>query len=297
MIPENLHAEIQQTLESSGETHTKITSVRPISGGDINRAFQVRTQSSSYFLKYNDANRFPHMFETEALGLKLLKKPNAPRVPQVLANGESGKHRWLLLEYIDQGSYGKNYWDDFGFALAQLHKNSSESFGLDHNNYIGSLPQSNKNHQTWPEFFVEERLGKQLEMARRKDLADSDLMRSFENLFKSIPSIFPHEPPALVHGDLWSGNFMCDTHGNPCIIDPAVYYGFREMDIAMSKLFGGFASRFYEAYHEAFPMASGWQQRLDICNLYPLMVHVNLFGCGYLGSVKAVVEKFRNFDS
>jgi protein-ribulosamine 3-kinase len=292
MLPVAMHAEIQQTLDSSGETHTQITSVTPISGGDINRAFQLRTQSGSYFLKYNDANRFPRMFETEALGLKLLKRPGAPRVPEVLAHGESGKHTWLLLEYITQGGYGKNFWDDFGFSLAQLHKNSQETFGLDHDNYVGSLPQSNKTHQSWPDFFIEERLGRQLEMARKKGLLDSALMRSFENLFKVIPSIFPSEPPALVHGDLWSGNFMSDTYGNPCIIDPAVYYGFREMDIAMSKLFGGFSSRFYESYHEAFPLASGWQQRLDICNLYPLLVHVNLFGGGYLGSVRAAMKGY-----
>jgi protein-ribulosamine 3-kinase len=292
MLPVAMHAEIQQTLDSSGETHTQITSVTPISGGDINRAFQLRTQSGSYFLKYNDANRFPRMFETEALGLKLLKRPGAPRVPEVLAHGESGKHTWLLLEYITQGGYGKNFWDDFGFSLAQLHKNSQETFGLDHDNYVGSLPQSNKTHQSWPDFFIEERLGRQLEMARKKGLLDSALMRSFENLFKVIPSIFPSEPPALVHGDLWSGNFMSDTYGNPCIIDPAVYYGFREMDIAMSKLFGGFSSRFYESYHEAFPLASGWQQRLDICNLYPLLVHVNLFGGGYLGSVRAALKGY-----
>ena len=292
MLPEVLLFDIQQTLNSLGEAHTKVTSVTPVSGGDINRAFQVRTQSGSYFLKYNDADRFPRMFETEALGLKLLKNPTTPRVPEVLAHGKSGKHSWLMLEYITQGSYGKSFWDDFGFALGQLHKNSNESFGLDHNNYIGSLPQSNKNHESWNEFFIEERLGKQLEMAKKKGLLDNSLMQGFDNLFKAIPSIFPQESPALVHGDLWSGNFMCDTHGNPCIIDPAVYYGFREMDIAMRKLFGGFASWFYEAYHEAFPMAPGWQQRLDICNLYPLLVHVNLFGGGYLASVKAVVKRY-----
>lgn len=292
MIPDSLIQDISQALTNVSGLNEKVKSATPVGGGDINKAFLVRTQSGSYFLKYNDASRFPRMFETEALGLKLLKKPGAPRVPEVIAHGESGQHTWLLIEYIWQGSYGKNFWDDFGFALAQLHKNSSEFFGLDHDNYIGSLPQSNKNHQTWPEFFVEERLGKQLEMARKKGLVDSALMRNFENLFKAIPSIFPQEPPALVHGDLWSGNFMCDTHGNPCIIDPAVYYGFREMDISMSKLFGGFASRFYEAYHEIFPMSPGWQQRLDICNLYPLLVHVNLFGSGYLGSVRGIVGRF-----
>jgi len=296
-LPEILLSDIQQTLYSNFGSQTKIISSIPVHGGDINHAFQVRTQGNSYFVKYNHAGCFPGMFRAEALGLKLLSKPGAPCVPEVIAYGESGKYSWLLLNYIAQGNYGINFWDDFGFALAQLHKNSQEKFGLEHDNYIGSLAQSNKYHTSWPEFFVKERLVKQFEMARNKGLIDSGLMRSFENLLKAIPSIFPSEPPALLHGDLWSGNFMCDAHGKPCIIDPAVYYGFREMDIAMSKLFGGFASRFYESYNEAFPMAPGWQQRLDICNLYPLLVHVNLFGGSYLGSVKAIAEKFRNFEA
>jgi protein-ribulosamine 3-kinase len=291
MLPENLLSDIQQTINEITGTPAKLTSVDAISGGDINRAFRVRTQSGSYFLKYNDADRFPHMFETEALGLKLLKKTNAPRVPEVLAHGESGKHSWLLLEYIEPGSYAKSFWDDFGTELAQLHKNSADSFGLDHDNYIGSLPQSNKKHTSWNGFFIEERLEKQLEMARNKGLVDKSLIRSFDKLFKEIPSIFPSGPPSLVHGDLWSGNSMCDANGKPCIIDPAVYFGFREMDIGMSKLFGGFANRFYESYHEAFPLASGWQSRIEICNIYPLLVHLNLFGGGYLGSVKAIVER------
>ncbi|MBE0662350.1 MAG: fructosamine kinase family protein [Bacteroidales bacterium] len=292
MIPELLLSDIQQTINAITGTPTKVISLDAVSGGDINQAFRVRTQSGLYFLKYNDAVRFPGMFETEALGLKLLKRLNAPRVPKALAHGESENHSWLLLEFIEQGSYGKNFWDGFGLLLAQLHKNSNESFGLDHDNYIGSLPQSNKKHTTWNEFFIEERLEKQLEMARNKGLVDNNLMRSFNRLFKEIPSIFPSEPPALVHGDLWSGNFMCDANGNPCIIDPAVYFGFREMDIAMSKLFSGFESHFYEAYHDAFPMAPGWQSRIEICNLYPLLVHVNLFGGGYLGSVKSVVTRY-----
>jgi fructosamine-3-kinase len=129
-------------------------------------------------------------------------------------------------------------------------------------------------------------------MAHKNGLADNMLVKQFENLYKAIPSIFPSEPPSLLHGDLWSGNFMCDEKGNPCIIDPAVYYGSREMDIAMSMLFGGFSGRFYASYQHAFPMKPGWEMRMELCQLYPLLVHVNLFGGSYLNSVKAIIGKF-----
>lgn len=292
MLPESVVSEVEQTLSSLYGTNAKITSTHSLSGGDINRAFRLQTIHDKYFLKYNLAGKYPGMFQAEARGLELLNKPGAPQVPKVLAFGESGEYSWLMLEYIEQGNQGNRFWEEFGFSLAQLHKNSSDSFGLDHDNYIGSLAQSNRNHSTWHEFFIEERLNKQLAIAGNKGLIDSALVRSFEHLFHAIPSIFPPEPPALVHGDLWSGNYLCDGNGSPCIIDPAVYFGFREMDIAMSQLFGGFAGRFYESYQDAFPMASGWPSRIEICNLYPLLVHVNLFGGGYLASVKAITRKY-----
>jgi fructosamine-3-kinase len=292
MLPVSVLSKVEQALSSLSGTRVKITSAHPLSGGDINWAFQLQTTNGSYFLKYNLAGKYPGMFQTESLGLDLLKKPGTPRVPKVLAHDESGEYCWLMLEYITQGSPGNSFWEDFGVALAMLHKNSSESFGLDHDNYIGSLPQSNRKHKSWNEFFIEERLNKQLAMASDKGLIDSSLMKHFEFLSNILPSIFPSEPPSLVHGDLWSGNFMCDKRGKPCIIDPAVYFGFREMDIAMSKLFGGFANSFYESYQNAFPMEPGWQSRIEICNLYPLLVHVNLFGGGYLESVKAIVRKY-----
>ncbi|MFO7614430.1 MAG: fructosamine kinase family protein [Bacteroidales bacterium] len=292
MLPASIISSVDQKLASVIGTGTRVTSAQPLSGGDINRAFRLQTTDGTYFLKYNLAGKYPGMFQAEARGLALLNRQGAPRVPKVFAFNESGEYSWLLLEYIEQGSPGNGFWESFGVALAQLHKNSSESFGLDHDNYIGSLPQSNRNHSTWHEFFIEERLNKQLALARNKGLVDNALTKSFENLFNAIPSIFPKESPSLVHGDLWSGNYLCDENGNPCIIDPAVYYGFREMDIGMSQLFGGFASRFYESYQNTFPMAPGWPSRIDICNLYPLLVHVNLFGGGYLGSVKAIAGRF-----
>ncbi|MGB4204023.1 MAG: fructosamine kinase family protein [Bacteroidales bacterium] len=293
MIPEILLSAILQTLRSEIGSHVEIISVVPVSGGDINQAFKIQTQKDAFFLKYNFANRFPGMFQTEHLGLDLLAGSKTLRIPKVISQGETDKYSWLLLEFIEQGAVTHKFWEDFGTRLADLHQNSNDLFGLEHNNYIGSLHQSNRQHINWFDFFIEERLQKQLKPAYDKGLADKNIIAHFENLYKVLPDIFPTENPSLLHGDLWSGNFLCDDNSRACLIDPAVYYGFREMDIAMSKLFGGFSSSFYEAYNQAFPMAPGWQQRIDICNLYPLLVHVNLFGWSYVGSVKSIVGRYR----
>lgn len=291
-LPENLFSEVQQFLYGFAGSACQIVSCEPVSGGDINQACKIQTQAGAFFLKYNSADRYPGMFRAEAAGLNLLKASGSVRVPEVLGSQESGKYGWLLLEYIEPGRPSSGFWEHFGRSLARLHKCSNRFFGLDHNNYIGSLPQSNKAQIDWCSFFIEERLEKQLALAHSNGLADASLTKHFGNLYKILPSVFSAETPSLIHGDLWSGNFICASNGLPCLIDPAVYYGFREMDIGMSRLFGGFAPRFYEAYDEAFPMKPDWQNRIEICNLYPLMVHVNLFGGSYLGSVKAALKKF-----
>ena len=180
----------------------------------------------------------------------------------------------------------------FGKQLAQLHQNTNTSFGLEESNYIGSLLQQNNLHNNWIDFFINERLKPQIKLARDNGKIDLSTITKFERLYTKLDEIFPEEPPALLHGDLWSGNFMVDEKGGPVIIDPAVYFGHREMDIAMTKLFGGFNQQLYQSYNEHFPLEKGWEQRVDICNLYPLMVHVNLFGGGYLEQVKSILNKF-----
>ncbi len=187
----------------------------------------------------------------------------------------------------------KGFWEDFGTRLANMHRHTSDVFGLDHPNYIGSLPQSNKTQKSWIDFFVEERLEAQLRLARDAGRVERELGRWFQALYTHLPDLFPEEPPALLHGDLWSGNFMVGTDGRAAIVDPAVYYGHRYMDLGMSKLFGGFAPAFYRAYEDAYPLEKGWREGIEIANLYPLMVHVNLFGGGYLSSVKTILRKFR----
>ena len=278
-------------LEHTGKTQ-HISKVRSVGGGCINQAFELESSSGSYFLKLNSAKTYPGMFESEAKGLKLLSDTQTMTIPEVIGTGESENQCFLLLQYIEHGNPGRNFWHEFGTKLADLHKNTSGFFGLDHDNYIGSLTQSNKMHDDFIGFFILERLEPQLKQARNKGAFSQSDIKYFNSLFKLLHNIIPVEKPALIHGDLWNGNFMVTCNGNPCLIDPAVYFGHREADIAMSLLFGGFQPEFYAAYNQTWLMEKGWQQRMDIFNLYPLLVHVNLFGGSYARQVLQIIRQF-----
>ncbi|MCK9421107.1 MAG: fructosamine kinase family protein [Bacteroidales bacterium] len=270
----------------------QIYAVRPLSGGSINRVYFLSTDQGSFCLKFNLAKAFPGMFETEAKGLSLLEHTGKIRVPAVVGAVTLTQYSYLLLEYIEASRRIPDFMADFGRSLAMLHKNSNSRFGLDHANYIGSLPQQNKWHDDWNSFFVEERLEYQIMLARNSGVLSENTRKQFDLLFPRLKDLFPKENPALIHGDLWSGNFITSETGRPCLIDPAVYYGHREIDLAMSTLFGGFSSDFYTSYDEVFPLEKGWRARLDLYNLYPLLVHLNLFGSGYLGSILSILKKF-----
>ncbi len=283
---------IETALSEKFKTHIKIISSHYVGGGSINDTRMIKTNKGDFFVKMNSAGKFPGMFEKEAKGLKILDSANVIDVPEPLLWGETGDTAFLVLNYINSSHKKNGFWEDFGTKLALLHKNSSDMFGLDHDNYIGSLPQSNKQHRRWEDFFVLERLEPQIKLALNSGEIDKSFVKLFDNLFSKIDRIFPDEPPALLHGDLWGGNYMTNEKGNPVLIDPAVYYGHREMDLGMTRLFGGFDNEFYYHYNKKYPLEKGWEERLEICNLYPLMVHVNLFGGGYSGSVKAILKRF-----
>ncbi len=292
MFPIALQEALIKTLhENTGYDHN-ISRVSPVGGGCINDAHVVVTDRGRFFVKYNHARRYPGMFEAEARGLEVLKKADELSVPEVIGTGESGDLAFLMLEYIDSQPQEKDFWENFGRGLARMHKHTSPNFGLDHPNYIGSLPQSNAFSESWEDFFINQRIQPQLRLSRESGKTDRELEKKFERLFARLGEFFPAEPPALLHGDLWSGNYMAGNKGEAVIIDPAVYYGHRYMDLGMSKLFGGFAPDFYKAYHAEYQLYAGWQQGIEIANLYPLMVHVNLFGGGYLGSVNSVLRRF-----
>jgi len=273
-------------------TAGKILSSRTLSGGDINQAAMFETTTGLWFAKWNRTDTYPGMFEAEARGLELLGNTNEIDVPAVIGTGEDQNCSMLVLEFIKPKRETDDFWEGFGQRLANLHKHTSSEFGLDHNNYIGSLDQINGQKTNWIDFFISHRLEIQIKLAVDNSRIDSATIRLFEQMYAHLADFFPVEKPSLIHGDLWSGNFMTNSKGEACIIDPAVYYGHRLMDLGMSKLFGGFAPKFYEAYHHEFPLENNWQQAVDIANLYPLMVHVNLFGGGYLGSVKSILKRF-----
>jgi protein-ribulosamine 3-kinase len=292
LFPEAVLTSVSSLLSEFSGKRIETISATAVSGGSINETLRLTTSIGNYFLKYNYADRFPGMFESEAKGLDILRKGSRLTVPSVIGFDKTEKYSFLLLELITSVSKASNFWKDFALGLAALHSNTNDYYGLDHDNYMGSLSQSNCQHSDWYSFFIEERLEKQLKLGRDNGEIPSSIVHHFEKLYRVLPEIVPGEPPALLHGDLWSGNFMTGPDGKACLIDPAVYYGHRESDIAMTELFGGFADDFYTEYNLAFPLAKGWEKRVDIFNLYPLLIHVNLFGGGYLGQVKRIVERF-----
>lgn len=291
MLPETIKKALISYFTASGMSVKELIS-SPVSGGSINEAFKITTAEGKFFLKYNDTGLYPRMFEKEAEGLKLIKNCGEIDVPEVLLTDHAGKFSFLLLKFIEQTAESGNFWEYFGKQLAAMHNHHSAQFGLDHDNYMGSLIQHNTFHNHWTSFFVDERLERQVRLARENGKMSRPDVSAFERLYRRLDEIFPQVKPSLVHGDLWSGNFMVNKSGQACLIDPAVYYGHPEVDIAMSTLFGGFSSKFYDAYTNHHPLEKGWQERLDYYNLYPLMVHVNLFGGGYLGSVQRILRRF-----
>jgi protein-ribulosamine 3-kinase len=290
MLPDSVKDEAIRLLISITGTSLSFKRFSSVGGGCINHGGRLETSEGSYFLKWNDAQKYPGMFEAESKGLSLLYDSNAIHIPQVFAVGSTATEQFIILELIEASHKAKNYWETLGHQLASLHRNTNVHFGLDHQNYIGSLKQFNDFADTWIDFFIERRLSVQLKLATDKRLINTSLLKKFDKLFRMLPSLLPGEPPSLLHGDLWSGNLITDHLGNPCLIDPAVYFGHREAEVAFTMLFGGFDKKFYDAYHEAFSVQKNFEERADIYNLYPLLVHANLFGGHYINQVETILD-------
>jgi protein-ribulosamine 3-kinase len=272
----------------------RVTSATRVSGGDINDAFELTlADGQSAFLKTN-ASAPPAMFAAEARGLDFLEQAQALRIPRRLAvSSEAERPGFLLLEFIRSARQRPNFDEELGRGLAALHRAGAPSFGLAQSNFIARLVQTNREHETWAEFYRAERLEPQLRSAIDSGRMRSTLSRDFERLFRLLPELVGQaDVPARVHGDLWGGNLHVDEHGAPCLIDPAVYGGHREMDLAMMRLFGGFGARVFAAYSEAFPLTPGHAERVPLCQLYPLLVHVNLFGGSYVESVRSALATY-----
>ena len=264
-----------------------VTEVYPVSGGCINDCYKLETQKSNYFVKLNDTI---NLFVEENKGLGILRSSKTFFIPEVYEYGIFERSYFLIMEWIEEKNKSDNFWNLFAKNLSELHSTTNDKFGLDYDNYIGSLKQSNTYYNDGVEFFINTRLVPQLE--KLNSLNNSSFFKKFDVLFNLLNEIIPVDQPSLLHGDLWRGNFLINNNGHACIIDPAVYYGNREADIAMTKLFGGFSEEFYSNYNDYLPMLNGWQERMPIWNLYPLLVHANLFGSSYLNQINSILNKY-----
>ncbi len=283
MIPE-LCARLEQRLG------TRVRGAKQLSGGDINEAFEVSLGTGERIFVKTHPSPPAGMFEAEARGLRWLAEADAIRIPRVLAVSDDSP-AFLALELLMPAKRRPDFDEALGHSLAALHAFGAPSFGLDHDNFIGRLAQSNVVANDWPTFYWASRLEPQLRLATDRGLIDEKTRSSFDTLRLVLPErVGPEEPPSRLHGDLWAGNLHVDEAGRACLIDPAVYGGHREIDLAMMRLFGGFSERVFAAYGDAWPLAPGAGERISVYQLYPLLVHVNLFGGSYVASVKRALS-------
>lgn len=259
-----------------------------VAGGCISQAMQVRYGDTTYFVKLNSADKLD-MFAAEAAGLTELRRAEGLHIPAPLCWGEDGQSAWLVMEYLQLG--GKPRPAALGEALAAMHRITQPRYGWARNNTIGSTIQLNPPGDDWADFWRTQRLQFQLDLAARNG-APSALICRGEILLEKIPALFTgyHPQASLLHGDLWCGNYACTKAGKPAIYDPAVYYGDRETDLAMTELFGGFEQSFYAAYVKAWPLDAGYKVRKELYNLYHILNHFNLFGGGYARQAQGMID-------
>jgi len=244
-----------------------------------------------YFLKGGEKS---NKYRCEANGLDELAISKTIKVAKIISTGDN----YILTEYIRHGAASGNFFIKFGKQLAKLHQYQNESFGFYEDNYIGENPQINipddDEKTDWTNFYFNKRLLFQYRMAERNGYATAKLKKGFINLESKIGSILKDslETPCLLHGDLWAGNFICDLNYDPVLIDPAVYYGHREADLAMTKLFGGFPQSFYDSYNQEYPLKEGWQYRESLYKLYHILNHLNIFGRGYLSEAENLLSEY-----
>lgn len=277
-------------LSNTTQVYSALYDYQLVGGGSINQCYELNTDTGKYFIKTNVIDQLKDFFKLEVEGLRELTKIEGVSTLIVRELGELSELQYVLMDFVQSGKKHVDFFIHLGKMIATLHQQSAPYFGWKNNNYIGTLVQNNTQCASWSEFFITQRL--EVLHQRLFDLGIKELKSSLEVLYKYLPEIFPPEPPSLLHGDLWSENFLCNEEGFPVLIDPAVYYGHREMDLAMTKLFGGFPEAFYQAYNEQYPLEKNWEQRIAIANLYPLMVHSVLFGDAYLTNVKSTLSKF-----
>ncbi|MGE5458797.1 MAG: fructosamine kinase family protein [Methanococcaceae archaeon] len=281
-----MNNQLKQEIETF--TGKKITAASPLSGGCINNAMKVIYEDGSMHLLKENSGAPADMFKKEAHALEELSKAEAIKVPRVIHFAED----YILTEYIEKAERRKDFYEDFGRRFARLHKYTSEQYGFYEDNYIGSTVQVNSYRKNWKDFFLENRIIFQYKLAEKNGYAKGELRSLFPKFLNEAEKMLDevNEPASLLHGDLWSGNYMTDETGSACLIDPAVYYGHREADLAMTRVFETFDSRFYAAYSEEYPLDEGYAERENLYKLYHLLNHLNIFGTGYYSRCVAVIK-------
>jgi len=270
-----------------------IDNIFPVKGGALNDTFCLESYKGKKFLKLNTAQNFPHLFEKEANGLNSIKQTGIFNIPEVIKFGETtNDFQYLILEWIDKIEPSIVTWENFGKKLAKLHQQTNENYGWTEDNYIAIIIQPNAYKSTWEQFYTENRIMPMIKLLVDKKLLNQKEQKAAENLCADLKNIFPNEKPALLHGDLWNGNILTRPDGDMTLIDPAIHYGHREMDLALADLFGGFDDVFFETYNEIFPLAENFKERKTIAQLYPLLVHAYLFEGYYIKDVKTILKKF-----
>ncbi len=300
MVEENTNTvwgSLGEALAHIRNADVSVEKKQSVSGGDANDAYKLTLSDGSFlFMKANTISN-GDFFRAEAEGIDAMASTDAVRVPKICARGTDDGYSFLLMEYIKRGSPGPGFWEKLGTDLANMHRAGTEAFlkdgkyGFFKDNYIGAGKQKNTPKDSWIEFFSECRLRAQFDLAER--YFDGDLIRKANRLLDTLDRfLYEPERPSLLHGDLWAGNFMSDEWGQPVLIDPAVYVGCNEADIAMTELFGGFDRRFYAAYFDEMGSVPGYADRRDLYNLYHLTNHLNLFGRSYLSAVVSIIDRY-----
>jgi len=280
--------QVEQSLSATLGSSVRLDVPRAVGGGCINKAFRVESNKGPFFAKVSTADGLD-MFKAEAEGLEELQQSESLRVPNPLAWGVAGQQAFLVLEYLELGNSGSSA--ALGEGLAAMHRVTSDHFGWYRDNTIGSTEQHNRHEADWLIFFAEYRLRFQLDLAVARGAGSRSKDQGYRLIESLADFMVGHEPePSLLHGDLWSGNYAFTRAGQPTIFDPAVYYGDREADLAMTELFGGFSHEFYAAYRQAWPLDAGYSVRKKLYNLYHVLNHYNLFGGGYLTQAQSMID-------
>jgi fructosamine-3-kinase len=287
-------SDIAAQISASTGIPFSVQRVGQIGGGCISQGHRIESSNQYFFVKINSSDNFS-MFEAEASGLQEIYNSRTLRVPVPICWGRNESRSWLVMEFLERGSAGREGAESLGRGLASMHRFSSEKFGWVRDNTIGTTPQFNRLSSNWIQFWRDQRLGYQLQLAKANGYTGK-LQPLGERLMAELDAFFMDTltVPSLLHGDLWSGNYTFDSAGQPVLFDPAIYYGDREADLAMTELFGGFPTNFYAAYRETYPLDPGYVIRKDLYNLYHILNHLNLFGEGYLNQAEEMMEKLHS---